>query len=112
MALLRVASPVISGRPHRLFRSFSQSHHVNRPQTYFNTLWTGQNREQNHHVRPGKVLRMLMFGKPGAGKGTLSARLVAKYDIKTISTGDLLRQHIVERSGHALRLVYISHSRP
>ncbi len=38
-----------------------------------------------------------MFGKPGAGKGTLSARLVKKYDILSISTGDLLRQHIKER---------------
>jgi len=41
---------------------------------------------------------MLMFGKPGAGKGTLSARLVKKYDIVTLSTGDLLRQHIAERT--------------
>ncbi|KAG8217729.1 adenylate kinase-domain-containing protein [Butyriboletus roseoflavus] len=39
---------------------------------------------------------MLMFGKPGAGKGTLASRLVKKYDILTISTGDLLRQHIAE----------------
>lgn len=45
----------------------------------------------------GKFLRMLMFGKPGAGKGTLSARLVKKYDVLTLSTGDLLRQHIAER---------------
>jgi adenylate kinase len=40
--------------------------------------------------------RMLMFGKPGAGKGTLTARLTQKYDILTLSTGDLLRQHILE----------------
>ncbi|KAF9246305.1 ADK-domain-containing protein [Melanogaster broomeanus] len=46
----------------------------------------------------GKVLRMLMFGKPGSGKGTLSSRLVKKYDMLTVSTGDLLRQHIAERS--------------
>lgn len=45
-----------------------------------------------------KVLRMLMFGKPGAGKGTLSARLVKKYDILSLSTGDLLRQHIAEQT--------------
>ena len=45
----------------------------------------------------GKTLRMLMFGKPGAGKGTLSARLVKKYDILSLSTGDLLRQHIAEK---------------
>lgn len=35
-----------------------------------------------------------MFGKPGAGKGTLSSRLVKKYDLLSISTGDLLRQQI------------------
>ncbi|KAI0340105.1 adenylate kinase [Trametopsis cervina] len=46
----------------------------------------------------GKVLRMLMFGKPGAGKGTLSSRLVKKYDILSFSTGDLLRQHIAEKT--------------
>lgn len=44
-----------------------------------------------------KILRMLMFGKPGAGKGTLSGRLVKKYEILSLSTGDLLRQHIAER---------------
>ena len=41
---------------------------------------------------------MLMFGKPGAGKGTLTARLAQKYDILTLSTGDLLRQHIADRT--------------
>ncbi|KAF5315717.1 hypothetical protein D9611_004742 [Ephemerocybe angulata] len=46
--------------------------------------------------RDERVVRMLMFGKPGAGKGTLSARLTKKYDILSISTGDLLRQHINE----------------
>jgi hypothetical protein len=43
-------------------------------------------------------LRMIMFGKPGAGKGTLSGRLVSKYDILSLSTGDMLRQHIAERT--------------
>ncbi|CDO69512.1 hypothetical protein BN946_scf184785.g17 [Trametes cinnabarina] len=46
----------------------------------------------------GKVLRVIMFGKPGAGKGTLTARLVKKYDIVSMSTGDLLRQHIAEKT--------------
>ncbi|KAL1747519.1 adenylate kinase-domain-containing protein [Schizophyllum fasciatum] len=45
-----------------------------------------------------RLLRMLMFGKPGAGKGTLSARLTRKYDVVSISSGDLLRQHIAERT--------------
>jgi adenylate kinase family enzyme len=41
---------------------------------------------------------MLMFGKPGAGKGTLTARLAQKYDILTLSTGDLLRQQILNQT--------------
>ena len=48
--------------------------------------------------RREKVLRMLMFGKPGAGKGTLTARLAQKYDIFTLSTGDLLRQQILDQT--------------
>ncbi|KAF9651537.1 ADK-domain-containing protein [Thelephora ganbajun] len=48
--------------------------------------------------RDGKVLRMVMFGKPGAGKGTLSSRLVKKCDIMSLSTGDILRQNILERT--------------
>jgi adenylate kinase len=48
--------------------------------------------------RDERVVRMLMFGKPGAGKGTLTARLARKYDILSLSTGDLLRQHIAERT--------------
>lgn len=42
--------------------------------------------------------RMIMFGKPGAGKGTLTTRLAQKYDILSLSTGDLLRQHILGRT--------------
>ncbi|KIL69798.1 hypothetical protein M378DRAFT_184182 [Amanita muscaria Koide BX008] len=41
---------------------------------------------------------MLMFGKPGAGKGTLTGRLVKKYEIVSLSTGDLLRRHIAQRT--------------
>jgi len=58
----------------------------------------GLNNLRSAEQNDGKVLRMLMFGKPGAGKGTLSARLVKKYDILSLSTGDLLRQHIAERT--------------
>ncbi|WVF69882.1 hypothetical protein IAT40_004665 [Kwoniella sp. CBS 6097] len=43
-------------------------------------------------------LRMLVFGKPGSGKGTLSARLVRDYDIAFVSTGDVLRKEIAAKS--------------
>ncbi|KAG9001618.1 hypothetical protein FRB93_012044 [Tulasnella sp. JGI-2019a] len=42
--------------------------------------------------------RMLMLAKPGSGKGTLSGRLMEKYDIKFLSTGDILRQHIKDQT--------------
>lgn len=56
-----------------------------------------QLRVGTHSEGSDGMLRMIMFGKPGAGKGTLSARLVKKYDILSLSTGDMLRQHIAEK---------------
>jgi len=41
---------------------------------------------------------MIIFGKPGAGKGTLSAQLVNNYDVSFVSCGDLLRKHISDRT--------------
>ncbi|KAJ9101102.1 hypothetical protein QFC21_003320 [Naganishia friedmannii] len=43
-------------------------------------------------------LRILIFGKPGSGKGTLSARLVQKYDLHFVSTGDVLRREIMNKT--------------
>ncbi|TYJ56280.1 hypothetical protein B9479_002968 [Cryptococcus floricola] len=45
-----------------------------------------------------KGLRMLVFGKPGSGKGTLSSRLIEHYDIAFVSTGDVLRKEIADKS--------------
>lgn len=43
-------------------------------------------------------MNLLMFGPPGAGKGTQSTLLVEKYNMKHISTGDLFRNNIKNKT--------------
>lgn len=40
------------------------------------------------------MLNIVLFGPPGAGKGTQSLKLVEKYELIHLSTGDLLRSEI------------------
>jgi len=44
------------------------------------------------------MLNIALFGPPGAGKGTQSQFLIEKYKLFYISTGDLLRKEIAEKS--------------
>lgn len=48
------------------------------------------------------MLNLVLFGPPGAGKGTQSQRLIEKYQLIHLSTGDLLRSEISQ--GTALGL--------
>ena len=42
------------------------------------------------------MLNLVIFGAPGAGKGTQAAMLIEKYNLVHLSTGDLLRKEIAE----------------
>ena len=47
-------------------------------------------------------MNILLFGKPGAGKGTQAPKLAAALKVRTLATGDVLRQAI--RDGTQLGL--------
>ena len=42
------------------------------------------------------MLNLVLFGPPGAGKGTQATRLVEKYHLVHLSTGDIFRSNIKE----------------
>lgn len=48
------------------------------------------------------MLNLVLFGPPGAGKGTQSSNLIEKYNLVHLSTGDILRNEI--KNGTALGL--------
>lgn len=48
------------------------------------------------------MLNIALFGPPGAGKGTQSQLLIDKYKLFYISTGDILRKEIKEKSSLGL----------
>ena len=42
------------------------------------------------------MLNLIIFGPPGSGKGTQSGRIVQKYGVRHISTGDILREEMAK----------------
>ena len=48
-------------------------------------------------------MRLLFMGPPGAGKGTQAQRIVEKYGIVQISTGDILRGAVQKGTGMGLK---------
>ncbi|KAK0069848.1 GTP:AMP phosphotransferase AK3, mitochondrial-like [Biomphalaria glabrata] len=49
-----------------------------------------------------KLLRAIIMGAPGSGKGTISSRIVHDFGVKHISSGDLLRKQIQDKTANGM----------
>ena len=50
--------------------------------------------KRNQTMEKNDNINIVIFGAPGSGKGTQSAKLIDRYGLYHISTGELLRDHI------------------
>ena len=49
-------------------------------------------------------MKLVLLGVSGAGKGTQSKNIIKRYDLGHISTGDILRKHIREKTSIGLEI--------
>jgi adenylate kinase len=54
----------------------------------------GRNLREVYQINQAHMINLVLFGKPGAGKGTQASYLKEKYNLKHISTGDVFRYNI------------------
>jgi adenylate kinase len=52
-------------------------------------------------------MRLVLLGPPGAGKGTQATRIVERFSIPQLSTGETLREAVAEGTAAGLRVKHI-----
>ena len=65
-----------------------------RPQTITNTS----------KLRYGAIMNIILFGPPGAGKGTQSERIIEHYSLAHLSTGNMFRSAIQNKTPLGLKV--------
>jgi len=55
-------------------------------------------------------MNLVIFGPPGAGKGTQSKFIVKKYNLYQLSTGELLRNEIIKKTALGVEVSSIMNS--
>ena len=55
-------------------------------------------------------MNIIIFGPPGAGKGTQSEFIVKKFNLYKLSTGDLLREEIKKKSLLGVKITKVVNS--
>lgn len=58
----------------------------------------GRNLRAVYQLNQPHMINLVLFGKPGAGKGTQAEYLKEKYNLKHISTGDVFRYNIKNKT--------------
>lgn len=56
------------------------------------------------------MFNLVIFGSPGAGKGTQSDKIIEKYHLQHLSTGDMFRAHIAQNTKLGQEVVSIMNS--
>ena len=53
-------------------------------------------------------MNILIMGGPGAGKGTMSEKIIKKYGILHISTGDIFRSEMNAKTEPSVKMMIIA----
>ncbi|XP_046985258.1 GTP:AMP phosphotransferase AK3, mitochondrial [Schistocerca americana] len=51
-----------------------------------------------------QIFRAVIMGAPASGKGTISSRIVKYFEVKHLSSGDMLRTHILNNTALGVRV--------
>ena len=65
--------------------------------------YTSSTLKQNNHITKD-MKYYILFGPPGAGKGTQATAMVEKYNLHHISTGALLRKEIANEVRQTVKM--------